>query len=113
MLTYADVCWRMLQVKELGALNAWCLKSRRHIKSLGGHLDAVMCLSSRGRHLLSGSWDSTVMVWDADSFKCLRVLHSNVGPIVSIAVCRQACRELLVYTVYEALNYCMWPSALC
>ncbi len=68
-----------------------CLNARRHLRTLAGHTDAVMCLASRGPTLLSGSWDGTVRVWDARSLTCLSVLSSCGGPIVSIAPLRTSC----------------------
>ena len=68
-----------------------CLDSRRHLRTLAGHTDAVMCLASRGSALLSGSWDGTVRVWDARSLTCLSVLRNCGGPIVSLAPLRTSC----------------------
>ena len=60
LLVYGDVLFSGSQNKDRGPLNVWCLKTRRHLASMRGHADAVMCLSLRGDRLYSGSWDSTV-----------------------------------------------------
>mmetsp|Transcript_11059 Transcript_11059/g.27109 ORF Transcript_11059/g.27109 Transcript_11059/m.27109 type:complete len:680 (+) Transcript_11059:119-2158(+) len=69
-------------------LHAWDLKEWRHKSALQGHSDAVMALVARGERLWSGSWDTTILEWDAPSLECLRVVASNtVGSILSLAVC--------------------------
>lgn len=76
------------------------LQTRRHMASLGGHADAVMCLSIRNGDLYSGSWDSTVRVWDTRTMTCLRAVQSKAGPIVSIAVSNQTCMAVGVDRVH-------------
>jgi WD40 repeat protein len=48
-----------------------------------GWVDSVAC-SPNGRHILSGSNDQTVRVWDAASGECLEVIQGS-GDAASIA----------------------------
>jgi WD40 repeat protein len=39
------------------------------------------------RRLVSSSYDSTVRVWDPDTFRCLAVLRGHRGPVWTVTVC--------------------------
>ena len=91
VMVHGDTLFIGSQDKEWGPINAWCLQTRRHVHSLAGHSDAVMCLCARATELYSASWDSTVRVWDMRTFQTLRVLQCSAGPIVALAVCRDVC----------------------
>jgi hypothetical protein len=116
LLVHQHLLWIGSQHKseELGPLNAWCLKTRRHVYSLAGHSDAVMCLQARADQLFSGSWDSTVRVWDLRTRECLLVLASNAGHIISLAVCRQVCVAVGVDRVHMIpLPSAVWGASPC
>uniref|UniRef100_A0A7S0E0T4 BTB domain-containing protein n=1 Tax=Hanusia phi TaxID=3032 RepID=A0A7S0E0T4_9CRYP len=85
MLVHGDSLVTAGQMKQgTCPLNVWSLTTRRHLKELEGHQDAVMCLSKNEVHLFSGSWDRTVRQWDLSSFTCQRVIQSQHGPVLSI-----------------------------
>lgn len=42
------------------------------VQVLEGHLEAVLALAVSARHLVSGSYDTTVRFWDLESFRCVR-----------------------------------------
>ncbi len=86
MCVFVRVC-----VFVCGGMGCRCLDSRRHLKTLPGHTDAVMCLASSGGKIFSGSWDATVRVWDARSLTCISILDHCRGPVVSIAPMRTSC----------------------
>mmetsp|Transcript_33463 Transcript_33463/g.105419 ORF Transcript_33463/g.105419 Transcript_33463/m.105419 type:complete len:691 (-) Transcript_33463:7-2079(-) len=85
MLQHGDVLVTAGQMKlGIAPLNVWNLLTRRHVKELEGHKDAVMCLTRNEVDLFSGSWDRTVRQWDLSSFSCKRVISSQHGPVLSI-----------------------------
>ena len=52
-----------------------------------GHTGAVLALTVLdGGKVVSGSWDKTVRVWDADSGECLLKLEGHTGSVSSLAV---------------------------
>ena len=55
------------------------------IRTLAGHTRTVNCLAATSEHLLSGSDDSSVRIWDLQSLQVLRVIAAK-GPITSILV---------------------------
>ena len=55
---------------------------------LEGHTEAVRALAAEGRYVFSGSDDTCVRVWDADSLECLRVLRGHQDNVRVLAVGR-------------------------
>jgi pre-rRNA-processing protein IPI3 len=57
------------------------------VRCLLGHTQAVNCLSgtTNGYHLVSGSEDSTLRVWDLESRQTLRVIQAK-GPVTAMLV---------------------------
>lgn len=89
---YVSLCaWCVFVCVWCGGVGCRCLDSRRHLQTLLGHTDAVMCMASSGGKLFSGSWDATVRVWDARSLTCISILGNCSGPVVSIAPMRTSC----------------------
>ncbi|KAI9439389.1 WD40 repeat-like protein [Russula earlei] len=77
-------------------------KNPYHKLHLEGHQQAVRALAARGRTLVSGSYDSTVRVWDIITGTCRWVLegHSNkVYSVVLDSARRRVCSGSLDYTV--------------
>lgn len=56
-------------------------------KSLSGHNHFVssLALSSDSTHLISGSWDRTVRLWDMNSFKTKIILQGHEKDVLSVA----------------------------
>ena len=55
------------------------------IRTLAGHTRTVNCLATTSEHLVSGSDDGSVRIWDLQSLQVLRVIAAK-GPITSILV---------------------------
>lgn len=57
-----------------------------HIRLLEGHGHAVRALAAHGRTLVSGSYDSTVRVWDIVNGECRFILtgHTQKGTLPSL-----------------------------
>lgn len=71
------------------ALEAWIyeIPSGRRVAVLDGHQDQIYSLaySPDGKHLVTGSLDSTARVWDARKLKELAVLRGHKAGIIRIA----------------------------
>ncbi|MFS7952323.1 putative [Myosin heavy-chain] kinase transcription factor WD40-like family [Helianthus anomalus] len=76
-----------------GLVNYWeWEKELAHGGLLKGHKLAVLCLSSAGSLLFSGSADKTICVWKKEGsiHNCLSVLTGHTGPVKCLAVQREA-----------------------
>ena len=58
------------------------------IHTLSGHNDYVLsvCVSPDGRHIVSGSQDKTVKVWDMESGQCIHTLNDHNKDVTSVCV---------------------------
>ena len=57
-----------------------------HLCLLEGHTHAVRALAAHGRVLVSGSYDTTVRVWDTLSGKCQHTLHGHGAKVYSVVL---------------------------
>ncbi|KAH7343344.1 cell division control protein 4 [Rhizoctonia solani] len=67
-----------------------------HVRLLSGHTHAVRALAAHGRTLISGSYDTTVRVWDIVTGECKWTLdgHSQKGPMYSVVLDPQRNRAM-------------------
>lgn len=56
------------------------------VTDLVGHAGVVLCLAVAGCHVVSGSFDKNILVWDANSCKCIHILTGHEGSVRSLAV---------------------------
>jgi S1-C subfamily serine protease len=68
----------------------------REVRRLPGHTDEVMevAVSPHGERLVSGSFDSTVRVWDAVSGRQLHLLKGHKGEVTAVAISPDGRRAL-------------------
>jgi WD40 repeat protein len=64
------------------------VRSLYEVRRLTGHQDAVtsVAVTPDGRYVVSGSWDSTVRVWELATGKEVRRLTGHLGDVESVAV---------------------------
>jgi WD40 repeat protein/serine/threonine protein kinase len=58
------------------------------VRTLQGHTSSVtsVAMSPDGRHIVSGSEDNTLRVWDLVTGRCLNTLQGHTGEVESVAV---------------------------
>ena len=54
---------------------------RCSIKVFRGHTNGVMCLQFDDNILATGSYDSTIKIWDIETGECIRTLHGHTSGI--------------------------------
>ena len=57
------------------------------LKTLEGHSDSVRSIaySPDGTKIVSGSYDETIKIWDANTGKCLKTLEGHLSFVESVA----------------------------
>lgn len=55
-------------------------------RTLTGHDRAVCIVAVAGNNIISGSGDSTIRVWDANTWECLQVLKGHGNSVVALKV---------------------------
>ena len=57
------------------------------LKTLEGHLSVVysVAYSPDGTKIISGSYDQTIKIWDANTGECLKTLEGHIEPVQSVA----------------------------
>jgi len=65
----------------------WSLKDLEfeHIRTLSGHAACVLSLAVYGRWCFSGSYDTTVKVWNLDTLQTVETLH-HMAKVESLVV---------------------------
>ena len=56
------------------------------VSDLVGHAGAVLCLARVGDHVVSGSFDRNILIWDAKSCKCRHILTGHEGSVGLLVV---------------------------
>lgn len=59
----------------------------KHLKMLEGHVRAVTCLVMNDSHLWSGSIDTTIRVWDINTYNCLGTITRANGGHKDVLTC--------------------------
>lgn len=60
------------------------MQTRRCLQRLYGHDDGVLCVHFDARHIVSGSYDKTLIVWDRASGSAVRRLVGHDGWILCV-----------------------------
>jgi len=56
------------------------------VSDLIGHAGVVLCFAKFGSHMVSGSFDRKVLIWDAKTCKCIHILTGHEGSVGVLAV---------------------------
>lgn len=56
------------------------------IGTLRGHTDSVRSISVYGRHIVSGSYDASVRVWDLETLSCVHTLSGHSSKVYTTAI---------------------------
>ena len=69
-----------------GRVSGFCFALQKRL--LVGHTDSVssVAVSPDGKHIVSGSWDNTLRVWDLGTGRYLNTLQGHTGWVESVAV---------------------------
>lgn len=57
---------------------------RYSVKVLRGHTDGVMCLQASDNMLATGSYDSTIRIWDLETFEPIKVLTGHTRGVTAL-----------------------------
>jgi predicted Zn finger-like uncharacterized protein len=73
---------------QSGQISLWETATGQCLRTFEGHADAVTsaCLSSDGRHILSGSTDKTVKLWETATGQCLRTFEGHADAVTSVGL---------------------------
>ena len=55
----------------------WRTSTSEFVRTLHGHRRGIACLQYRGNHVVSGSSDNTIRIWDIECGACLRMLEGH------------------------------------
>ena len=68
-------------------LNAQDVSKFKCLKTLNGHKYGVysVAYSPDGTKIISGSWDNTIKIWDANTGQCLKTLEGHSDDLESVA----------------------------
>ena len=55
----------------------WRTSTSEFVRTLHGHRRGIACLQYRGNHVVSGSSDNTIRIWDIELGACLRLLEGH------------------------------------
>ena len=71
-----------------GAMAVWDLIERRQLATLLGHEATVhsVAISDDGRHVISGSWDKTVRLWNGDTGQLLHTFDAHTDEVDAVAI---------------------------
>lgn len=64
----------------------WRTSTSEFVRTLHGHRRGIACLQYRGNHVVSGSSDNTIRIWDIECGACLRTLEGH-DDLVRYVVC--------------------------
>ena len=72
---------------NFGTLSAQSEINLKYLKTLKERLHLVesVCWSPDGKYLASGSWDNTIIIWDANSGESLKTLDGHSDYVCSVS----------------------------
>jgi F-box and WD-40 domain protein MET30 len=83
---------------------------RFSLKPLKGHTDSVMCLDFQNNILASGSYDTTIRIWDMDTREELRILRGHTSGIRSLQMVKT---QLISGGLDKTIKIWNWETGEC
>lgn len=80
-------------------------KGTHTIKSFIGHTDGITCLQFNQKHIITGSYDSTIKIWDIRTQECIRTLVGHTKGIRSLIFDNQKLISCGLDTTIKVWNY--------
>jgi len=81
--TLAKRPWKTVYSERCKVEQNW-RHGRYTTKLLRGHTDGVMCLQASDNMLATGSYDSTIRIWDLETLKTIKVLNGHTRGVTSL-----------------------------
>ncbi len=100
-----------------GSIELWDTSREVSLSTLKGHAGNVNSVSftADGNHLLSGSADCTMRLWDVDSGETEAIISGHTASVSSIATCNSGCGTVGPTMIVSASEDCtlrtytVWP----
>ena len=70
-----------------------------------GHVAAVRCVHYNGNYVVSGAYDYSVKVWDANSESCLHTLQGHTNRVYSLQVREFIYCYVSIYYIKSAIIF--------
>ncbi|ODQ81977.1 hypothetical protein BABINDRAFT_160192 [Babjeviella inositovora NRRL Y-12698] len=96
--------WKSVYSERFKVERNW-RKGTYNIKTFRGHTDGVTCLQFNHKYLMTGSYDTTIKIWNVTSGKLLRTLSGHTKGVRALAFDEQKLITGGLDSVIKVWNY--------